>query len=463
MAVLSRARTSVVLDPDATQITVVLVVRRFEDRVSVTARATRPPIEPVIARVPIDVYRTPGAQGDLFRALQTLPGVVATDEAAGLFVRGGDVSEVLVSIDDAVIAHPYRYETPTGGFRGAVDPLLISGLAFSTGGFSARHGNALSAVVELRGLDRPELPEMTGTLGLAGASASVATPIHDRVGIRAAANRTFTGLLFAVNDSSRRFDPAPEGWDGSASLDWDLNEAGRVRTFVLLQRDSVGVETEQDAGWLQSSSRHGFTSARWNGSLGQWAAAAMLGIDSYSRRTAVGVLNLNVEDLTQSWRIEASRRSSRVDWRVGGSGAVADTTTSGRVPAAGRDLAGISGDSAFDVDTNDWYGGAYMDATTAFAIASSRWCATTSRSSAFDSVIACGSQLMRIPPPPTRSCRRCCCNHSSRTLSDTGSNPTPMPVRCLSAFRLSRGVFRSASPTARRMETVAAARVAGSS
>ncbi|MGH9239242.1 MAG: carboxypeptidase-like regulatory domain-containing protein [Vicinamibacterales bacterium] len=55
---------------------------------------------------PIHVYRTPGAQGDVLRALQALPGVTSPDEGAGLFVRGGDASEVLVSLDDAVMAHP---------------------------------------------------------------------------------------------------------------------------------------------------------------------------------------------------------------------------------------------------------------------------------------------------------------------------------------------------------------------
>jgi hypothetical protein len=68
--------------------------------------------------------RTPGAQGDLMRALETMPGVSRIDEGAGLFVRGGDVSEVLVLLDGVVVSHPYRYETPTGGFRGAVDPFL---------------------------------------------------------------------------------------------------------------------------------------------------------------------------------------------------------------------------------------------------------------------------------------------------------------------------------------------------
>ena len=92
------------LDNGDARLDVVLAVRRFEDRVRVTARPPRPPVDPVFMRQPIDVYRTPGAQGDLFLALQTLPGVIAADDAAGLFVRGGDVSEVIVSLDDAVTA-----------------------------------------------------------------------------------------------------------------------------------------------------------------------------------------------------------------------------------------------------------------------------------------------------------------------------------------------------------------------
>ena len=359
------------LAPDVSYVAAMLVVRRFEDHVRVTASPPRPPVDPVFTRQPIDVYRTPGAQGDLFRALQALPGVAAPDDAAGLFVRGGDVSEVLVSLDGAVMAHPYRYETPTGGFRGAVDPLLITGLAFSTGGFSARHGNALSAVMDLSGLDRPVLPEASASFGLAGASASIALPLHDRVGVRAAANRTFTELLFAVNGTARRFDPAPDGWDGSVGLGWDLAQAGRFKAFALVQRDSVGTEAEKDAfgGWLRASSRHDFMAGRWDGAMGQWTTAGSLGYDSYARETAVGVTDLRVEDKTQSWRLDAVRAGgARVEWRVGGSGSFRRTTIAGHVPLAGGDLAGISGDSAFDVDAQDWYAGTYLEATTSLGV-----------------------------------------------------------------------------------------------
>jgi len=98
------------------QLNVVLAIRRVREQIIVTAPSPEEAVARPFLLQPVQVYRTPGADADVFRALQTLPGVSAPDDAAGLFVRGGDVSEVLVSLDDAVIAHPYRYETPTGGF-----------------------------------------------------------------------------------------------------------------------------------------------------------------------------------------------------------------------------------------------------------------------------------------------------------------------------------------------------------
>ena len=96
---------------------------------SVTVTAPRRPALPASAYAmrPLDVVRTPGAAADLMRALQTLPGVAQVDEGAGLYVRGGDTSEVLVLLDDAVVFHPYRQETPGGGLFGSVEPFLLEG------------------------------------------------------------------------------------------------------------------------------------------------------------------------------------------------------------------------------------------------------------------------------------------------------------------------------------------------
>src|SRR5262245_24884569 len=44
----------------------------------------------------IEVVSTPGAAADVYRALQTFPGLQTVDEGAGLFVRGGDIAETRV-------------------------------------------------------------------------------------------------------------------------------------------------------------------------------------------------------------------------------------------------------------------------------------------------------------------------------------------------------------------------------
>src|SRR5262245_55150746 len=151
----------------------------------------------------LDVVRTPGTQADLMRALQLVPGITQVDEGAGLYVRGGDVSEVLVLLDGAVVSHPYRYETPTGGFRSAVDPFMTQGASFTTGAFSAAYGNALSAVLDLQSLERPRVRQATMTAGLAGISASIAQPLGAHAGFRLAANRTTPSVLFSVNPSPK--------------------------------------------------------------------------------------------------------------------------------------------------------------------------------------------------------------------------------------------------------------------
>ncbi len=75
----------------------------------------------------LDVLRTAGTHADVFRRAQMLPGVSKLDEGAGLFGRGGDADETATYLDRALLSHPYRLETPSGGFFGTVPPWLISG------------------------------------------------------------------------------------------------------------------------------------------------------------------------------------------------------------------------------------------------------------------------------------------------------------------------------------------------
>lgn len=104
---------------------------------------------------PLDIVTTASAVGDFIGALQTLPGTTTVAEDGRLFVRGGDADETQIFIDGIRVFTPY---TPTANnvpSRGRYSPFLFDGITFSTGGYSAEYGQALSSVLLLNTIDEP--------------------------------------------------------------------------------------------------------------------------------------------------------------------------------------------------------------------------------------------------------------------------------------------------------------------
>lgn len=105
---------------------------------------------------PLDIVTTASAVGDVLGALQTLPGTSAVAEDGRLFVRGGNAEETQIFIDGVRVFTPYSptpNNTPT---RGRYSPFLFKGITFSTGGYSAEYGQALSGVLDLTTIDKPD-------------------------------------------------------------------------------------------------------------------------------------------------------------------------------------------------------------------------------------------------------------------------------------------------------------------
>jgi outer membrane cobalamin receptor len=118
---------------------------------------------------PLDIVTTASAVGDVLGALQTLPGTSATAEDGRLFVRGGDAEETQIFIDGVRVFTPYSptpNNTPT---RGRYSPFLFKGITFSTGGYSAEYGQALSGVLDLKTIDKPDQEKTEVSLMSVGA------------------------------------------------------------------------------------------------------------------------------------------------------------------------------------------------------------------------------------------------------------------------------------------------------
>ena len=120
---------------------------------------------------PLDIVTTASALGDVMGALQTLPGTSTVDEDGRLFVRGGEAEETQIFIDGIRVFSPYTPSANNIPSRGRFSPFLFKGISFSTGGYSAEYGQALSSVLQLNTIDEPveektDLSFMTLGLGL---------------------------------------------------------------------------------------------------------------------------------------------------------------------------------------------------------------------------------------------------------------------------------------------------------
>lgn len=105
---------------------------------------------------PFDVVTTASALGDFVGAIQTLPGTTTVAEDGRLFVRGGEADETQMFIDGIRVFTPYTPTTNNTPTRGRYSPFLFDGITFSTGGYSAEYGQALSSILLLNTIDEAD-------------------------------------------------------------------------------------------------------------------------------------------------------------------------------------------------------------------------------------------------------------------------------------------------------------------
>ncbi len=125
----------------------------------------------ITALKPMDIYTTAGSNANIVAAMQTLPGTQKVGEDGRLFVRGGEADETQTYVDGIRVSQPYNASASNLPTRNRFSPNLFSGMSFSTGGYSAEYGSALSSVLLMNSINEPEedatnISVMTLGLGL---------------------------------------------------------------------------------------------------------------------------------------------------------------------------------------------------------------------------------------------------------------------------------------------------------
>lgn len=259
---------------------------------------------------PLEVVQTPGAAANVARAIQTLPGAQNVDEGTGVFVRGGDVTETRVLIDDAWMLSPVRFDNPTGHVTTTVNPFLLSRTVFSSGGFGARHGNALSGLIRMETADAPTRATASLSASIGSLSASAGFRPHRRVGVRASADVNTLAPLVGVFGQAQPYDPAPRGGNASAAIEWATSPAGRVRVFGVRQASRFGVGEADVSGDTRYGASTGEEMAvlSWRDSSTRWRPAVTVAWSGHARDEQFGSFTLRTQ-------LRAPQMLASIGWR----------------------------------------------------------------------------------------------------------------------------------------------------
>ncbi len=190
-----------------------------------------------------EVRRAPGAVEDVLRMVQILPGVApGNDQRNDLIVRGGSPSENLTIIDGIEIPNVNHYPSQgsSSGPIGMINVKFIEDVNFSTGGFSARYGDKLSSVLDIKfreGYRKRFLSDIN--LSTAGFGGVFEGPLFSKRGsFLVSARRSFLNLI----RGAIRIAAVPNYWDFNLKTVYDINKNNKLTFIGIAGLDDISFE-----------------------------------------------------------------------------------------------------------------------------------------------------------------------------------------------------------------------------
>jgi hypothetical protein len=221
-----------------------------------------------------------------------------------------------------------------------VNPFLLDGIFFSSGGFGARYGNILSGVADLRTTGRPVQSTMTGVAGLASVSSGVDLALSHGLAVHATAARNDTHLLFKLNGSTRAYSPAPNGQDFSGSLIYSYRPTAEIKTFAIDRRSALGIGVNDPSfdGGYSADVHSRMMQAGWKDVFGTISPTLSVSYASAHRNEGFGVFDLGTDEhWSQLFTQTAWSPDDRYTFRAGGDLDWRDSRFVGSIPQTSAD------------------------------------------------------------------------------------------------------------------------------
>ncbi|NMR33554.1 TonB-dependent receptor [Chryseobacterium aquaticum] len=194
---------------------------------------------------PIDIYTTAGADGQISSALNFLPGVQKVGETEGLFVRGGTGTESKIFMDGSLINNYFSNSVPGIAGRDRFNTSLFKGNVFSSGGYSALYGQALSGALMLESVDLPDQSSYdfgVSPIFLNGSFQKLNKDKNSSYG--ASLGYSNLNLMQQIFNFNADFIDAPNGFNGDANFRIKTKSGGFFKYYGMFDTNRIGIRTE---------------------------------------------------------------------------------------------------------------------------------------------------------------------------------------------------------------------------
>jgi hypothetical protein len=236
-----------------------------------------------------EIRRSPGGFEDIGRVVQTLPGVsFVNDGRNDLIVRGGSPAENLFLVDNSRIPNINHFgsQGSTGGPVSIINLDFVKEVSFITGGFSARYGDILSSVLDIK-LREGNRNRFMGDVDLSatGFGATFEGPIGNKKNGSwlASVSRSYLDLVF--NAVGFGFIPEYTAVQLKGVYDIDKRNTltiGAIGNFDLVRFNNDKIDNRQDNANILKDNQWGYT-------------------NSYELRTLIGNKSYSLLNLTRNF------------------------------------------------------------------------------------------------------------------------------------------------------------------
>jgi hypothetical protein len=216
-----------------------------------------------------EVSKMPALLGevDIIKSLQTLPGVSSVGEgASGFNVRGGNIDQNLVLMDEA----PIYNSSHLFGMFSVFNPDAVKDLKLYKGSVPSQYGGRASSILDVRMKEgNKQRLEVNGGIGTVFSRLSIEGPlVKDKMTFIVAARRSYLDVVakpFMKGDSKGM---KANFSDLTAKVNWNVNNKNTLSLSGYLGRDILGSLFDFNYGNATSTIRWNRQyNTKWNSNL----------------------------------------------------------------------------------------------------------------------------------------------------------------------------------------------------